>query len=249
MKKLFIVLCGMFFMANSAFAAAANANPNAEKCFEWQEKDVYLKVFFNNNSSDIPTINGTNCTEKIKTELEPYLKNKEKDDLLVALIGTASQSASDPHNATLSKRRTATIKRTIQAINNKIEVVEYGAGEVNAYKVEKPDDRAVVIWFSTKDEHISDADRKTLNDTYTKLMGFGFISAERNVWKDAEGKFNTSRLLSDSVAGVVLGTAGGLITSSVVKKNQLEDGFEDIKCTIGGQTVGAWGDEMFVGKH
>ena len=68
-----------------------------------------------------------------------------------------------------------------------------------------------------------------------------------SAWKDEEGKFNTSRLLSDSVAGVVLGTAGGLITSSVVKKNQVENGFEDIQCTVGGQVVAGWGDQFQVG--
>ncbi len=67
------------------------------------------------------------------------------------------------------------------------------------------------------------------------------------VWRNDEGKFNTSRLLSDSIAGVVLGTAGGLITSNVVKKNQTESGFEDIQCSIGGQVVAGWGDEFRVG--
>lgn len=248
MKKLFIVLCGMFFMANSALADTVNKK--ADKCFEWQKEGVYLKVFFDNNSSDIPTINNKNCTDEIKNALTQYLKDRKEEDLIVALIGTTSQSAGYEHNYELAADRINSIKPIIQQINNQIKIESYIAGEANASKNEEnPNDRAVVIWFSTKDEHISDADRKTLNDTHTKLMGFGFISAERNVWKDAEGKFNTSRLLSDSVAGVVLGTAGGLITSSVVKKNQLEDGFEDIKCTIGGQTVGAWGDEMFVGKH
>ena len=72
-------------------------------------------------------------------------------------------------------------------------------------------------------------------------------SFKKTVWKNEEGNFNTSRLVSDSVAGVVLGTAGGLITSSVIKKNQVKNGFEDIKCTIGGQTVAEYGDEFRVG--
>lgn len=72
-------------------------------------------------------------------------------------------------------------------------------------------------------------------------------SFDKTVWKDAEGKFNTSRLISDSVAGVVLGTTGGLVTSSVVKKKQVENGFEDIKCTVGGQVVADWGDDFRVG--
>ena len=70
---------------------------------------------------------------------------------------------------------------------------------------------------------------------------------DRSKWKNAEGGFNTSRLLSDSIAGVVLGTAGGLITSHVVKKNQVKGGFEDIQCTVGGQVVAGWGDEFQVG--
>jgi hypothetical protein len=68
-----------------------------------------------------------------------------------------------------------------------------------------------------------------------------------SVWKDKDGKFNTARLVSDSVAGVVLGTAGGLITSSIIKKNQIKSGFEDISCSVGGQLVADWGDEFTVG--
>ena len=90
---------------------------------------------------------------------------------------------------------------------------------------------------------------------YTEIRGiYGELttihkkfSGNISVWKNADGKFNTARLASDSIAGVVLGTAGGLITSNVVKKNQIENGFEDIKCTIGGQNVAAWGDQFRVG--
>lgn len=75
------------------------------------------------------------------------------------------------------------------------------------------------------------------------------ISAQfkTSVWKNKDGGFNTARLASDSIAGVVLGTAGGLITSNVIKKNQIKGGFEDIKCTIGGQVVSDWGDDFQVG--
>jgi len=74
-----------------------------------------------------------------------------------------------------------------------------------------------------------------------------FGSLDVSVWKTAEGNFNGARLASDSIAGVVLGTTGALITSSVVKKNQIKSGFEDIVCTVGGQTVGSYGDEITVG--
>lgn len=76
-----------------------------------------------------------------------------------------------------------------------------------------------------------------------------FNNLDVSVWKTAEGNFNGARLASDSIAGVVLGTTGALITSSVVKKNQIKSGFEDIVCTVGGQTVGSYGDEITVGIH
>ncbi len=68
-----------------------------------------------------------------------------------------------------------------------------------------------------------------------------------SVWKTDKGTFNYARLASDSIAGVVLGTAGGIITSNVVKKNQIKNGFEDVMCTVGGQNVANWGDEFRVG--
>ena len=88
--------------------------------------------------------------------------------------------------------------------------------------------------------------RRNISDAHGILVGMR-ETFKTSVWKDEEGKFNTSRLVSDSIAGVVLGTVGGVVTSSVVKKNQVENGFEDIKCTVGGQTVADWGDEFRVG--
>ena len=88
--------------------------------------------------------------------------------------------------------------------------------------------------------------RRNISDAHGILVGMR-ETFKVSVWKDEEGKFNTSRLVSDSIAGVVLGTVGGVITSNVVKKNQVENGFEDIKCTVGGQTVADWGDEFRVG--
>ncbi|MBP5485505.1 MAG: hypothetical protein J6Y07_02250 [Alphaproteobacteria bacterium] len=66
-------------------------------------------------------------------------------------------------------------------------------------------------------------------------------------WRDENGNFNTARLISDSVAGVVLGTVGGIVTSRLVKKNQLKKGFEDLSCAVGGQTVAEYGDDFTVG--
>lgn len=72
---------------------------------------------------------------------------------------------------------------------------------------------------------------------------------ESSVWKNDEGKFNTARLVSDSVAGIVLGTTGGVVTSVVMKKNQVKHGLENVKCVIGGQDVADYKDVFVVGRH
>ena len=92
---------------------------------------------------------------------------------------------------------------------------------------------------------IPECEQAAASQTVTVLIGK--INDKLNGWKNKEGKFNTARLASDSIAGVVLGTAGGLITSSIVKKSQVKAGFEDINCTIGGQKVADWDDEFTVG--
>jgi len=74
-------------------------------------------------------------------------------------------------------------------------------------------------------------------------------SLRLSVWRDENGNFNTARLVSDSIAGVVLGTVGGIVTSKLVKKNQLKKGFEDLYCAIGGQTVAEYGDDFTVGMR
>ncbi|MBQ2005460.1 MAG: hypothetical protein II219_01480, partial [Alphaproteobacteria bacterium] len=88
--------------------------------------------------------------------------------------------------------------------------------------------------------------KKEISEGVSKIDSFvaGF---DTSVWKDKDGDFNTARLASDSIAGVVLGTTGALVTSNIVKKNQVKGGFEDIQCIIGGQTVAGWGDEFQVG--
>ena len=245
MKKILMCLCASVLMTSNA---SAN-NLQAQDCYVWGKQDVFMTVFFDNNSYVLPTL--SDCENAFKTELSSVISGKSADDITVAVIASTSASGDYKYNIKLSDNRANTIKNIISTINPNIEVYSYSGGEADAqlkkHNVNNPDDRAVVIWFSAKDSSISNNDRNLINTLHTKLKSYDFIGAKRNVWKNNEGKFNTARLISDSVAGVVLGTAGGLITSSVVKKNQLEDGFEDIKCTIGGQTVSRWGDEFTVG--
>ena len=83
--------------------------------------------------------------------------------------------------------------------------------------------------------------KTTVSDFFTRAKG------NLSVWKTAEGKFNTARLASDLTAGVVLGTVGGVVSGVVIKKKQVEKGFDALHCAVGGQTVADWGDTFTVG--
>ena len=90
---------------------------------------------------------------------------------------------------------------------------------------------------------ISTTDIDTHYYNLTKMIS----GLKLSVWRDEKGNFNTARLVSDSIAGVVLGTVGGIVTSKLVKKNQLKKGFEDLSCTVAGQNVAGYGDDFTVG--
>jgi hypothetical protein len=120
-------------------------------------------------------------------------------------------------------------------------------------------------WDKTEDKCICDSDDKELKDWQCvdtqETIAKGVINTsfpkfeslvsglEVNKWKSADGTFNVARLASDSIAGAVLGTASGLITSSVVKKNQVKKGFENVRCVVGNQVVAGYGDEFTVGAQ
>ena len=124
----------------------------------------------------------------------------------------------------------------IARLNTMVEMYEKGMADKEAA------DANALILQRTSQYTIS------IRSNFAKIeeMQSGF---ETSKWKNEDGKFNTARLVSDSIAGVVLGTASGLITSHVVKKNQLKKGFEDLNCSIGGQVVAGWADEFIVGVN
>lgn len=126
-------------------------------------------------------------------------------------------------------------------INNALMICANNTGDINiVYSVVNNiiNNNYTIIY----QEDIGEKVRNMKRDLATIESGF-----KASVWKTAEGNFNGSRLASDSIAGVVLGTAGGLITSNVIKKNQVKSGFENVQCTVGGQSVAGWGDSFSVG--
>ena len=96
------------------------------------------------------------------------------------------------------------------------------------------------------DVNAREVSRDKVNFAMSVLNGFK-QGQEASVWKNADGKFNTARLVSDATAGVVLGTAGGLISNKLIKKNQVKKGFEGIGCYVAGQEVADYGDQFTVG--
>ncbi len=74
------------------------------------------------------------------------------------------------------------------------------------------------------------------------------LQFDSSVWRDKEGKLNVARIVSDSVAGVALGTTGGVVINNMMKKDQVEDGFEDLKCKIGTEVVAEWGEVFRAGQ-
>lgn len=100
---------------------------------------------------------------------------------------------------------------------------------------------------STNPVYVPDNYAKIAAAKQTVSSFFGSAESNKSVWKDAQGNFNTARLASDLTAGVVLGTVGGVVSGVVIKKKQIEKGFDALHCAVGGQTVADWGDTFNVG--
>lgn len=163
-----------------------------------------------------------NCDENILTQIAKWKTSCAKNEDIIALIGQIESCCADAN-------RTETMFMTYYKT-----LLDNNPEQCNNTSANSTVDITAQI--------------NDVNNAYNQLTAIhNKFRNNVSAWKDAEGNFNTARLASDSIAGVVLGTAGGLITSHVVKKNQVENGFEDIKCTIGGQNVAQWGDEFRVG--
>ena len=247
MKK-FLILCA-FVIASAinfaAFAANSNNNKSAEQCHSKWVDDWLLEVYFDNAEHSFPKIGNDECQDKVREALAEKMGDNATGNYI--LIASTSSSGPDSLNRDLAKKRKNTVANLIggnfQGFKNSSNegwVVGVTNAIMNNHHKHDWTDRMVMVVVNPADNGV---DFSALANAYVKLKGWSF---EANVWRDEQGKFNTARLISDSVAGVVLGTAGGLITSSVIKKNQIKEGFEDIQCVVGGQTVANWGDEFIV---
>lgn len=114
----------------------------------------------------------------------------------------------------------------------------------SGYNVDKVNNTCVV---ATNDVDIGALQNK-INMYAAKIREIeaAYGKGKASVWKNAEGNFNTSRLLSDSIAGVALGTVGGLVVNKLVKNNHLDTGFEEIGCSIDGNRLVNFEDEFVI---
>jgi|GEM_PF-5611328 len=81
-------------------------------------------------------------------------------------------------------------------------------------------------------------------------LGSSFPELTRSSgWTDAAGGFNWGRAGIDAAAAVALGAVGGFVTNRLVKNSQVEKGFENVMCTVGGLPVAGWGDVFMVGPR
>jgi len=218
------------------------------------------------------------CIGELRTELSKIEADHSNLRIFMLATADGQGRRHNYNNDALSQRRLEVVKTLVKDVLGDVKILDDGryAGAVNAgvNDSSNQDERAVRILVSYGITPIPDSIQTLVAATGTvrteRKINFeqdAATVARRNVynasqllngilnrqdvsvWKNKDGGFNTSRLVSDSVAGVVLGTAGGLIVSNVVKKNQLNSGYENIRCTIGGQVVAGYGDEFVVGPR
>ncbi len=114
--------------------------------------------------------------------------------------------------------------------------------------VETPDTSSARVVADT--DKNANTDSKKISAAHARLKEFfSKVDSDKSVWKNADGSFNGVRLASDLTAGVVLGTVGGVVSGVLIKKSQVEKGFDALNCTVGGQKIADWGDEFTVGMR
>lgn len=257
MKKLLYLIVSVFMLSCPAWGA-----PPTTACYKYEGNGLFY-VYFDNDSFNFPTVDSKDCEIEIKAKLTEILKNLDTRGSAITLTGRASQSGNEKYNKELSEKRLNTVKGLlVDSLNIEGSSIKekYVSGEGNASSVEKAEDRHVLITFAGITTLVDGggngdgngdggavADNKNITNVYNQLMALGIFGEKRDVWTDKEGTFNEARLLSDSLAGVALGTAGGLISSHVIKKSQVKKGFEDIQCVIADKPVANWGDTFGVG--
>ncbi|MDR2686033.1 MAG: hypothetical protein LBB23_04680 [Rickettsiales bacterium] len=80
------------------------------------------------------------------------------------------------------------------------------------------------------------------------LADLSAFQLDKASWlKKTDGETNWKRIGFDAGAAVAVGALGGFLTNHLVKANQVDKGFDQVQCSVGGISVAGWGDQLSVG--
>ena len=185
---------------------------------------------------DLKTVD-TNLNQEI-TKLQKSINGRPTVAQVNSLIQTALSSV------TLNATQRAEVQKMIEEYAKSLSPEQKKAVELLIKTTVNPQFEALKQADATQNKQ--NISRDKVHSAMSVLNAFA-AGQDASVWRNADGKFNTARLASDATAGVILGTAGGLISNKLIKKNQVKKGFEGIGCYVGGQAVAEFGDEFTVG--
>ena len=225
---------------------------DGELCYQYMTDNdngmISLKVYFELNKWKLNEF----CRKKVIERVKEITMNMKSSNT-IDIIGSAGNSGTGFYNQELASKRIEELKKIINKSPVKMEVELKKTNEIVSLCIntgrdltkngEIKEDRYAQMIFHNSHPL---SENSKVSAIVSKIRNMS-ANLKTSVWKDKDGNFNKHRLLSDSIAGVVLGTAGGLITSTVMKKVQVKNGYEDIQCTINGQSVASYGDEFSVG--
>ena len=185
---------------------------------------------------DLKTVD-TNLNQEI-TKLQKSINGRPTVAQVNSLIQTALSSV------TLNATQRAEVQKMIEEYAKSLSPEQKKEVEILIKTTVNPQFEALKQADATQNKQ--NISRDKVHSAMSVLNAFA-AGQDASVWRNADGKFNTARLASDATAGVILGTAGGLISNKLIKKNQVKKGFEGIGCYVGGQAVAEFGDEFTVG--
>ena len=229
----------------------SESKENGVPCYTYGENDkiIVLRVYHEIDVSKVEE--DPECAPLVKNVVGRFSK-RIKDNSLIFLTASASFSGPQQYNTyVLNQGRINEMYNllknsfTSDSLPKDVTTISFNLGQI-VFEGEDFNYRysEAIMFKNTIPDELYNKAKTAL--AYYKMKSL-LKGLKTSVWKDKDGNFNKHRLLSDSIAGVVLGTAGGLITSTVMKKVQVKNGYEDIQCTINGQSVASYGDEFSVG--
>ena len=224
---------------------------NGGACYFYGENDkiILLRIYHGIDVSKVEE--DSECAPLVKDVVERFRK-RIKDNSLIFLTASSSFSGPQQYNTyVLNQGRLNEMYNLLKnsftpdSLPKDVATISFNLGQI-VFEGEDFNYRysEAILFKNTIPDELYNKTKAVLSYYKIKSLLKGF---KTSVWKDKDGKFNKHRLLSDSIAGVVLGTAGGLITSTIMKKVQVKNGYEDISCNINGQPVASYGDEFSVG--